>query len=101
MGRADYNVSVSTNISRRTLLSTLAAGAAATAQNREWKPRLGVLGPYTPANLAFAHEAGFNNMILGSGPGGALDAAALDDAKIAGILSNPNPAINLSVVPAP
>jgi sugar phosphate isomerase/epimerase len=84
--RADYNVSVS--ISRRTLLSTLAAGAAATAQNREpheWKPRLGVLGPYTPANLAFAHEAGFNNMILGSGPHGALDASALDDAKIATI----------------
>jgi len=75
-------------LSRRTLLSTLAAGAAATAQNREsheWKPRLGVLGPYTPANLAFAHEAGFNNMILGSGPRGALDATALDDGKIATI----------------
>jgi sugar phosphate isomerase/epimerase len=80
----------SLTLSRRTLLSTLAAGAAATAQNREpheWKPRLGVLGPYTPANVAFAHEAGFNNMILGSGPRGALDATALDDGKIATIKS--------------
>jgi sugar phosphate isomerase/epimerase len=78
----------SLNFSRRTLLSTLAAGAAASAQNREpreWKPRLGVLGPYTEANLAFAREAGFNNMILGATPRTALDAAALDDGQIAKI----------------
>jgi hypothetical protein len=88
---ADYNKPVQTtslNFSRRTLLSTLAAGAAASAQNREpreWKPRLGVLGPYTEANLAFAREAGFNNMILGATPRTALDAAALDDGQIAKI----------------
>jgi sugar phosphate isomerase/epimerase len=71
--------------SRRTLLTTLAAGAAAQAQrreHREWKPRLGVLGPYSEANLAFAREAGFNNMILGSSPRSALDAAGLTDAQI-------------------
>ena len=75
----------STNLSRRTLLGALAAGAAAQAQKREpqeWKPRLGVLGPYSEANLAFAREAGFNNMILGASPRSALDAAALDDAQI-------------------
>ena len=75
-------------VSRRTLLSTLAAGGAALAQKREpgeWKPRLGVLGPYTEGNLAFAREAGFNNMILGASPRTSLDAAALDDGKIAAI----------------
>lgn len=72
-------------LSRRTILTTLAAGAAAKAQrreNREWKPRLGVLGPYSEANLRFAHDAGFQNMILGSSPRSALDAAALTDAEI-------------------
>ena len=66
----------------------LAASAAAKAQNREpqeWKPRLGVLGPYSEANLTFAHEAGFNNMILGATRHAALDAAALNDAQIAKI----------------
>ena len=73
--------------SRRTLLTGLAAGAAAAQnrENREWKPRLGILGPYSESNLAFAREAGFNNMILGATPRTALDAAALDDDKIAGI----------------
>jgi len=75
-------------VSRRTLLSTLAAGGAALAQKREpgeWKPRLGILGPYSEANLAFAREAGFNNMILGCGPHAPLDAGAVDDGKIAAI----------------
>ena len=69
-------------------MGAVAAGAAASAQNREhreWKPRLGVLGPYSEANLAFAREAGFNNMILGATPRTALDATALDDAQIANI----------------
>ena len=53
------------------ILGTLAAGAAARAQKREhteWKPKLGILGPYSEANLAFAHETGFTNMILGATP---------------------------------
>lgn len=83
-----------TSLSRRTLLGAFAAGAAAKAQNhrpQEWKPRLGVLGPYSEANLAFAREAGFNNMILGATPGSALDAAALNDAqraKIKGVIDH-------------
>jgi sugar phosphate isomerase/epimerase len=75
----------STDLSRRALLGSIAAGAALKAQNqqpREWKPRLGVLGPYSEANLAFAREAGFNNMILGATPHTALDAAALNDTQI-------------------
>src|SRR6185312_6840593 len=86
--RADYNDSVQTSsftLSRRTLLSGVAAAAAVQGQKREhrvWKPRLGALGPYSEANLAFAREEGFTNMILGGAPRTALDAAALDDAQI-------------------
>ena len=85
---ADYNKSVPINsiaFSRRALLGTLAAGAAAKAQNRErrvWKPRLGILGPYSEANVAFAKEAGFGNMILGATPRTSLDAATITDAQI-------------------
>ena len=45
--------------------------ATAAAQNRkrpvEWKPRLGILGPFTESNVRFAKEEGFTNMILGAG----------------------------------
>ena len=55
-------------MTRRTVLSGLAAAAAAQAQQRprpvEWKPRLGILGPFTEANVRFASEEGFTNMIL-------------------------------------
>ncbi len=78
----------SLNLSRRALLGAFAASAAVQAKNperSEWKPRLGVLGPYSEANLAFAREAGFNAMILGATPDSALNAAALNDAQIAKI----------------
>jgi len=86
--RPDYNDSVQTTpliVSRRTLLSSVAAAAAVKAQKRErrvWKPRLGILGPYSEANLAFAREEKFTNMILGSSRRTSLDATALDDANI-------------------
>ena len=61
-------------MTRRTVIGgMLAAGAAAAqAQQRpqrsaEWKPKLGILGPYTVNNVKFAHEEGFNNMIIGVG----------------------------------
>jgi len=74
----------SSSFTRRSLLGAFAAGAAVKAQtpHREWKPRLGVLGPYSEANLAFVREAGFNNMILGASPHSALDAATLTDAQV-------------------
>lgn len=54
---------------------------------KEWKPRLGVLGRYTPNNVAFAKSAGFTNMILDGGPHSTIDAASMTDAKIAEIKS--------------
>lgn len=65
-------------MTRRTLVSSLAVAAVLNPQPsalaaperqkpREWKPYLGVLGPYTPANVAWAKSEGFNNMILDGG----------------------------------
>jgi sugar phosphate isomerase/epimerase len=53
-------------MTRRTLL-TAAAAASAFAQRKEWKPRLGVLGPFSEANVQFAKAEGFTNMILDGG----------------------------------
>ncbi|MBV8571443.1 MAG: sugar phosphate isomerase/epimerase [Acidobacteriaceae bacterium] len=65
-------------MTRRTLVGSLAVAAALKSQAsaapapekqkpREWKPYLGVLGRYTPANVAWASSEGFNNMILDGG----------------------------------
>jgi sugar phosphate isomerase/epimerase len=65
-------------MTRRTLVSSFAIAATlkplASAspaperkKPREWKPYLGVLGPYTPANVEWARSEGFNNMILNGG----------------------------------
>lgn len=54
---------------------------------KEWKPRLGVLGRYTPNNVAFAKSAGFTNMILDGGPRSTIDADSMTDGKIAEIKS--------------
>src|ERR1700681_4016738 len=71
-------------MTRRTLMGTLAVAAAARVpgQTKEWKPRLGVLGPFTEANVAFAHQEGFTNMILGADPRSPLDANTMTDEKI-------------------
>jgi sugar phosphate isomerase/epimerase len=70
-------------MTRRMLLGSL--GAAATLSARpssrvEWKPKLGILGPYTPANVDFAKAQGFSNMILAIGS--TLDPASVSDAQI-------------------
>ncbi|HEX4810915.1 MAG TPA: sugar phosphate isomerase/epimerase family protein [Bryobacteraceae bacterium] len=54
----------------------------------EWKPRLGVLGPYTPANVEFAKAQGFTNMILDGSPASTLNAATLTDAQVERIKGN-------------
>ena len=63
------------------------AAAAAVAQERtrppEWKPRLGILGPFTEANVRFAKQEGFTNMILGAGRRSTLDGATITDEQIA------------------
>jgi sugar phosphate isomerase/epimerase len=75
-------------MTRRDLVGSLAMGSLAAAATRkthtEWKPMLGVLGPYTPGNVAFAKEQGFTNMILGSGSGrnDTLNAATISDSAV-------------------
>ncbi|MBV9037990.1 MAG: TIM barrel protein, partial [Acidobacteriaceae bacterium] len=75
-------------MTRRTLVGSLAAAAALPSKSAprhshtEWRPKLGVLGKYTPANVAFAQEAGFTNMILDAGQHSTLDAATLTDTQI-------------------
>ena len=71
-------------MTRRTLMGTLAAAAAVKAEKapKEWKPKLGVLGPFTEANVEFARQEGFTNMILGTGSRSELDAATITDEKI-------------------
>ncbi len=63
---------------------TLAAGIKADTR-REWRPKLGVLGPYTPANVAFAKSAGSTNMILDGGARSTLDARQVTDEQVATI----------------
>jgi sugar phosphate isomerase/epimerase len=73
-------------MTRRTLVGSLALAAAAQAQRparpKEWKPKLGVLGPFTEANVAFAHQEGLENMILAGTPGSTLDATKVTDAQL-------------------
>jgi sugar phosphate isomerase/epimerase len=84
-------------MTRRTLVGSLAFAAALKGQSNpsstpaprhrrephsEWKPKLGVLGPYTPGNVEFAKSEGFTNVILGAGPGSTLDASTITDAQI-------------------
>lgn len=72
-------------MTRRTLMGTFAVATVAQAQRqstpKEWKPKLGVLGPFTEANVAFAHQEGFTNMILGADPKSPLDAGVITDEK--------------------
>ena len=72
-------------MTRRTLLGSL-AGAGALAQERqrpvEWKPRLGILGPFTEANVRFAKQEGFTNMILGATRRSTMDPTALNDQQV-------------------
>jgi sugar phosphate isomerase/epimerase len=87
-------------MTRRTLVSSLALAATLKSQSTqtqptaqpaprpqrhphtEWKPRLGVLGKYTPANVEFAKTQGFTNMILNAGMNSTLNANTITDAKV-------------------
>src|SRR5271163_2424560 len=80
------------NLSRRALLGSATAAAflaalpKAGARTKEWKPRLGILGKYTEANVDFALQEGFNNMILNAGAGvPGLDTAKLTDEDIGSV----------------
>src|ERR1700730_4570997 len=71
-------------MTRRTILGGLATAALQTQPRRqvEWKPRLGVLGPFTEANVRFAKEEGFTNMILGATRRSTMDPTTLSDSQI-------------------
>jgi sugar phosphate isomerase/epimerase len=80
------------NMTRRALLGSATAAAClaalpkAGAGAKEWKPRLGVLAKYTEANVDFAIQEGFNNMILNAGAGvPGLDTAKLTDEETGSI----------------
>jgi sugar phosphate isomerase/epimerase len=71
-------------MTRRTLLGGIAAASQIPqlARAAEWKPRLGILGPFTESNVRFAKEEGFTNMILGATRKSTMDPTALNDAQI-------------------
>lgn len=81
-------------MTRRTLFGSLAIAASFRGKAKsllfqqpdkppvEWKPKLGILGPYTRANVEFAKAQGFTSMILGSSPRSTLDALTIADAQI-------------------
>ena len=67
-------------LTRRTILAALPAAAAVKAARApSWKPRLGVLGEYSEANLDFVKAEGFTSMQL------RLNPEHLDDAATAAI----------------
>jgi sugar phosphate isomerase/epimerase len=76
-------------MTRRTLFGSLALAAAAQAQQgnqrKEWKPKLGILGPYTENNVKFARAEGFSNMILSATQRSTLTSTDLTDREIENI----------------
>jgi sugar phosphate isomerase/epimerase len=73
-------------MTRRTLVGSVALAAAAQTQRperpKEWKPRLGILGPFTEANVQFARQDGFANMILAGTRNSTLDASKVTPEQI-------------------
>ena len=65
-------------ISRRSLIAAASVAAAQAQRPRvpNWKPKLGVLGNFSDANLAFVKAEGFTSMELN------LDPRKLDDAAV-------------------
>jgi sugar phosphate isomerase/epimerase len=70
------------DFTRRTLLagvSVAAVTAAARGAKPSWRPKLGILGEYTPGNLAFAKAEGFTSMGIWAHPGGEMNAEKISD----------------------
>jgi sugar phosphate isomerase/epimerase len=77
-----YVIVIFVTLTRRSILAAMPVAAAAYAQRPHapnWKPRLGVLGNYSEANLEFVKSEGFTSMQLRLEPDG------LDDNAIAAI----------------
>src|SRR5579862_3725088 len=72
-------------LTRRNLLVSMAATAAAQAQrspHATWKPKLGILGKYTTGNVAFAKQEGFTSIGLWANPKTKLDPDGVTDEQI-------------------
>jgi sugar phosphate isomerase/epimerase len=65
------------NPTRRAILKSAVALSAARAETAHWKPRLGIYCHYSPANVAFAGQEGFNCIQIAIG--GALSPEATDE----------------------
>src|SRR5215469_8890419 len=82
-GRSGWHKINGARMTRRSLLGSIAATQIAQlARAAEWKPRLGILGPFTESNVKFAKDEGFTNMILGATRRSTLDATVVTDAQI-------------------
>lgn len=81
------------SVSRRQVLATIGGASAAMAQQRRpqsprtWKPKLGVLGKFSRANLDFAREEGFTSIGLWANRGSSLDMDKTTDEQIAKVKS--------------
>src|SRR5207302_8172862 len=73
-------------MTRRALVGSVALAAAAQTPRperpKEWKPRLGILGPFTEANVQFARQDGFTTMILAGTRNSTLDATKVTPEQI-------------------
>ena len=89
-------------LSRRTLITGLSAvGAAVAAPKPAWKPKLGILGRYTPANLQFAKAEGCTSMGIWANKGDTVNPATVTDAQLEQIRGEfQKSGIHLSVVGA-
>ena len=56
--------SAHTHSTRRAILQSAVAVAAARAATAHWKPKLGIYCRYSPANIAFAGQEGFTCLQL-------------------------------------
>ena len=71
---------------RRDLLSSCALVAVAAHKLKAaatWAPKIGILGKYAEANLAFAQQSGCTSIGLWANPGTRLDADKVSDAELA------------------
>ncbi len=89
-------------LTRRTLLSGLTAATAASVLSGaqpSWRPKLGILGEYTPGNLQFAKSEGFTSMGIWANRGGSLPAESVSDEQLQGVRQAfQNSGVYLSVV---
>jgi sugar phosphate isomerase/epimerase len=63
-------------------MAVAATQAVSFGQRAAWRPKLGILGNFTEANVQFAHDEGFSSIGLWADPGTSLDPDKVTDADI-------------------